>query len=217
MKLALLRILFAALLVALLFGCAGRLDLPFFWAWLALVVAAVVVISRHMDPDLKKERLRPGQGGTDRYLRIIVMPFWIAHFVVAGLDVGRFHWSAHMPLALQVVGLIVLAGTYALAGWAVLVNRFYSPVVRIQAERGHECVTSGPYRWVRHPGYTAALIGLPCGGPTLGSWWSIVPVLPVVVLALRRTIIEDRFLLQNLEGYSDYAHRVRYRLIPGVW
>ena len=217
MKLVLLRVLFAASLMGLLFGCAGRLDLPFFWAWLTVSVAAVLVIARYMDPGLMKERMRPGQGGLDRRLRFVAVPFWLAHLVVAGLDVGRFHWSGHVPLAVQIVGLIGLIATYALGGWAVCVNRFYSPVVRVQSDRGHVLVTDGPYRRVRHPGYAAFLVGMPCGGLTLGSWWSVVPLAILVLLVLRRTIIEDRYLQQNLEGYADYAQRVPYRLIPGVW
>jgi len=217
MKLAFLRVLFTALLMTLLFGCAGRLDLPFFWAWLIVSVAASLVIARHMNPDLIKERLRPGQGGADRYVRIMATPFWVAHLVVAGLDVGHFHWSAHFPLALQAVGMIVFAAMYALVVWAICVNRFFSPVVRIQPERAHVLVTSGPYRWVRHPGYAALIIGMPFGGLALGSWWSLVPLFVVLALLLRRTIIEDRFLQQGLAGYADYARRVRYRLVPGVW
>lgn len=209
--------LLIALLAGLLFGCAGRVDLPFFWAWIAIPVVTAAFLVRHIDPGLMRERLRPGQGGTDRRLRMILTPFWLAHIVIAALDVGRFHWSDDVPLALQLVGLIGFAATHALAGWAMWVNRFFSPVVRIQSERGHVLVTDGPYRWVRHPGYTGILIGLPFGGVALGSWWSLVPMIPVFLLVLRRTLIEDRFLWRYLAGYVEYAQRVRYRLVPGVW
>lgn len=217
MNLALRFVLFGVLLAGLLFGCAGRWDLPFFWLWLAVPLTAALVIVRYMDPGLLKERMRPGQGGTDRALRIVLIPFWAAHLAVAGLDVGRFHWSSHVPPALQTAALIVFAAAYGLSGWAVRVNRFYSPVVRIQSERGHVLVTSGPYRWVRHPGYTGFFITLPAGGVALGSWWSLVPLVPVLVLLLRRAVIEDRFLHEHLTGYADYARRVRYRLLPGLW
>ncbi len=217
MKLVFRMVLLTALLIAILFGCAGRWDLPFFWGWLTVVATASCLIVRQMDPDLMKERQHPGRDGRDRHLRFVATPFWLAHLVVAGLDVGRFHWSDDVPPALQVVGLLGLAATYVLAGWSIGVNRFFSPVVRIQSERGHVLVTDGPYRWVRHPGYAGFVVGLPLGGLALGSWWSLVPLLPLLVLVLRRTVIEDRFLQQGLAGYTDYARRVRYRLVPGVW
>jgi len=217
MNLAFRFILFIALLAGLLFGCAGRLDLPFFWAYVAVPVIAALTVARYMDPDLLKERLRPGPGGTDRYLPFVAAPFWVAHLAVAGLDAGRFHWSDHVPLALQIVGLIVFAATHALVAWALCINPFFSPVVRIQSERGHVLVTDGPYRWGRHPGYAALLVGLPLRGLALGSWWSLVPLVPALILILRRTVIEDRFLHAHLAGYPDYAQRVRYRLLPGVW
>jgi protein-S-isoprenylcysteine O-methyltransferase Ste14 len=217
MKRALWSILFVGLLAGVLFGCAGRLDLPFFWVWIAVPAIAATFMLRHMDADLMKERLRPGPGGRDCCLRIVAAPFWLAHLVIAALDVGRFHWSDGVPLALQITGMIIFTAGYALAAWAVRVNHFYSSVVRIQSDRGHVVVTTGPYRWIRHPGYAALLVGTPCGGLALGSWWSLAPLVPLLILILRRTIIEDRFLRENLAGYPEYAGRVRYQLLPGLW
>ena len=101
--------------------------------------------------------------------------------------------------------------------WAMSVNRFFSPVVRHQTERGHRLITGGPYRCVRHPGYLATLCWLPASGLALGSWWSLAPLVVVLVLLVRRTIIEDRFCNETIEGYTNYASRVRYRLVPLVW
>lgn len=210
-------LLFPLVLGGLLFGVAGRIDLPFFWAALAVPTIAGLFMVHRLDPELMKERWHPGAGGVDRHTRMVAAPFWLAHFVIAGLDVGRYHWSDSVPAALQVVGLVLVVAGYVLAGWAISVNRFFSPVVRIQSERGHVVVTEGPYRWVRHPGYAAILLGLPAGGLMLGSWWSLAPFIPAAVLILRRTVIEDRFLQQHLEGYAEYAERVRSRLLPGVW
>jgi protein-S-isoprenylcysteine O-methyltransferase Ste14 len=96
-------------------------------------------------------------------------------------------------------------------------NRFFSPVVRIQSERGHHLVDSGPYRLVRHPGYAGSLLSCVGGALALGSCWALVPVGALGVLILRRIVVEDRFLKANLEGYAEYSERVRYRLLPGVW
>lgn len=210
-------ILMALFLGATVFGSAGRIDLPWIWAWFAVILGVMVSTTRHVDPNLMTERMRPGPGGIDRHLRWVTMPFLIAHLVVAGLDVGRFHWSEPIPFALRIVGLIGLALFLALSGWAVTVNRFFSPVVRIQTERGHHLITDGPYRWIRHPGYLATMVCFPCGAMPLGSWWSLVPIVPIIALMLRRTIIDDRFLHERFDGYREYAARVRYRLVPGVW
>jgi protein-S-isoprenylcysteine O-methyltransferase Ste14 len=168
-----------------------------------------------MDPGLVQERMRPGPGGVDRALRCTAMPFFLAVFVLAGLD-ARFHWS-HVPATVQVVGLVLIAGGYSVSLWTIRHNRFFSPVVRIQAERGHVLVTSGPYAHVRHPGYAATLIVLLATGLALGSWWAVLPWLAVTPLIFRRIWIEERYLRANLPGYEEYAGRVRWRLVAGVW
>ena len=150
-------------------------------------------------------------------LRWRVAPFFLAHFIVAGLDVGRFGWSGPVPLVVHGTGLLFYVSGIALAMRALVVNRFFSPVVRIQEERGHRLITEGPYRFVRHPGYAGMLLSFLGSGLVLGSWWSLLPLIPVVVLILRRTILEDHYLREHLEGYVGYAERVRYRLLPGVW
>ena len=217
LKMGLRVVLGIAVLVALVFGSAGRWDLPFAWAYLAVLIGAMVVTVLIIDKDLIRERARPGPGGVDRSLRFVVMPFFACHIIVAGLDVGRYQWSGQIAAGWQIAGLIGLAGSLALSAWAVRQNRFYSPVVRIQSERGHHVITSGPYRWVRHPGYAAAIVSMLCGGPALGSWWSMLVLAPVFVLILRRAVIEDRYLHEHLEGYVAYAERTRFRLAPGIW
>ena len=96
-------------------------------------------------------------------------------------------------------------------------NPFFSPVVRIQEERGHHVITAGPYRLVRHPGYVAISVLMLASGVVLGSWLSVVPMAVLVLLVLRRTALEDRFLHEHLDGYVEYARHVRYRLLPGIW
>ncbi len=208
-------VLFFGMQGALLFGGAGRLNVPAFWAYLGLLAAALVVMLATIDRELLRERVRPGAGGTDRGLRAMMMPLIVAALLVAGLDARR-GWS-HVPPAAEVGAFAAIAVAFALVMWAVRVNRFFSPVVRIQTERGHRLVTGGPYGVIRHPGYLGSIVWFAVLGPALGSWWAIIPAAGGVVLILRRLIIEDRYLREHLEGYSEYAERVRYRIAPGVW
>ncbi len=204
-------------LAASLFGSAGRLDLPWFWALIGFSIVLMFTALRAIEPDLMRERLRPAPGGVDRSLRWLMLPFLLAQLIVAGLDVGRFGWSGPVPLVVHGTGLLLFVSGMALAMRAMAVNRFFSPVVRIQVERGHRLITEGPYRFVRHPGYAGMLLSFLGSGLGLGSWWSLLPSIPVVVLILRRTILEDCYLRERLDGYAGYAERVRYRLLPGVW
>jgi protein-S-isoprenylcysteine O-methyltransferase Ste14 len=207
---------FCALIGLALFGCAGRLDIAFFQAYLLVCLAAFTVAAFILDPELLQERVRPGgQPLKFRYYALILPP--MAHWCIAGLDVGRFHWSDSVAPGLQIAGLAIFAIALALIVWAMKTNRFFSSVIRLQEDRGHELVTAGPYRWVRHPGYIAALMFCLSSGIALGSWLSLLPAAPCVPLLLNRTVAEDRFLKKNLKGYSAYAESVRYRLLPGIW
>lgn len=217
MRLFIRLVILELLLAAILFGSAGRFDLPWFWALIGVHVLLMSAAIGSIEPDLMRERFRPAPGGEDRSLRWLMMPFLVAQLIVAGLDAGRFGWSGQVPLVVHGAGLFLYVSGMALAMRAMIVNRFFSPVVRIQEERGHRLITAGPYRFVRHPGYAGMLLSFPGTGLVLGSWWSFVPLIPTLVLILRRTILEDRYLRQHLDGYVGYAEQVRYRLLPGVW
>jgi protein-S-isoprenylcysteine O-methyltransferase Ste14 len=136
--------------------------------------------------------------------------------IVAGLD-HRFGWSPVFPLWATVIGFILIALGYAIGVWAFVENRYFSSVVRIQTERGHAVCASGPYRIVRHPGYAGNI--LPPFGIVLalGSIWTLIPAVTALIIAVVRTTLEDRTLQVELPGYREYARRVRYRLIPGVF
>ncbi len=136
--------------------------------------------------------------------------------IVAGLD-HRFGWSPAFPLWLIVPGFILIALGYAFAAWALAENRFFSSVVRIQVDRGHVVCDTGPYRFVRHPGYAGNLLALPGVVLTLSSMWALVPAAAALIIAVIRTALEDRTLQEELPGYRDYAQRVCYRLIPGIY
>jgi protein-S-isoprenylcysteine O-methyltransferase Ste14 len=144
-------------MAAVLFGAAGTFAVPMFWAYLVLFAVLCVGASATvylLSPDLVKERVRPGEGEEDRVTVRALNVLMFAQLLLAGLDVGRLHWSATVPFALQILGLIGFAMGMALTTWAMLVNRFFSSAVRLQPDRGQHVVTSGPSRLVRHPGYS---------------------------------------------------------------
>ncbi len=218
---SLLLVMFSAAVTAaiglVIFLIAGRRDLPLVWAYLGIVAALTMTALVLMDPDLIKERIRPGPGARDRWIIYVIKLLTWTHLIVAALDLGRWELSDTVPRALAVAGLIGFASGFGLAVWAMIVNRFFSAVIRLQADRGHHLITTGPYRFVRHPGYAGVLLGLLASPLALGSWLSGIPMLIVAVLILRRVLTEDRFLHQQLEGYPAYAADVRYRLMPGVY
>ena len=136
--------------------------------------------------------------------------------LVAGLD-HRYDWSAEFPSWLVVIGFILILLGYAFAAWAVAENRFFSSVVRIQTDRGHVVCDSGPYRFVRHPGYAGNILALFGIVLALGSVWTLIPAAVAAIIAVIRTVLEDRTLQEELPGYRDYARRVRHRLVPWIY
>lgn len=210
-------IAFVGIMIATIFGSAGRLDLPFIWATLGICIAFLLLAMFKMDPELKRERLRPGPGGKDRGMRFALLPVILAQWIIAGLDVGRFHWSDTVPTVVKLAALAGLALSMAWIAWSMHVNRFFSPVVRIQKDRGHHLIDFGPYRYIRHPGYLGSVSACVSATLALGSWWAMVPTAILMGALIRRLLIEDRFLHSQLPGYVEYAERVRYRLLPGIW
>jgi protein-S-isoprenylcysteine O-methyltransferase Ste14 len=215
-------IVVTVMLVAVLFASAGRVDVPMFWVYLvvhsgAQLAMALLVFRRNRD--LLEERQRPGQGAKawDQVILRVYFLFTLALFVVAGLDVGRFHWSNTVPLWGQIAALVGFALAFAFNIWAMVVNDFYSRVVRIQTDRGQVVVSEGPYRYVRHPTYIGTIVSWVCAALALGSWLALLPVVLIAATFTVRTALEDRALQEELAGYKEYAQRVRYRLLPGIW
>ncbi len=161
--------------------------------------------------------VHPGPGRRESVTRPLLIPCVAGSLVLAGLDVGRFHWSGFVPLTLRVGALLIVC--LGLSGWlwAMLANRFFSSEVRIQTDRGHYVITDGPYRYLRHPGYLSLILLFIASPLALGSLWAVVPALGVAGVFIWRTWFEDRILRTELAGYADYARQVRYRLLPGVW
>jgi protein-S-isoprenylcysteine O-methyltransferase Ste14 len=209
--------LFLLMMAVALFASAGTLALAGFWTFIAIQLAGVLASFALLSPDLVRERMRPGGQKPPLGLRLSVIVI-VAAFVIAGLDRGRFHWSDDVPPWLQGLSLAGLAASYAFVFWAMAVNRFFSSIVRIQADRGQHVVASGPYAYIRHPGYLGAIVMALCSGPALGSWLAaalfVVTGLPFLI---HRAVTEDRVLRAELPGYADYAGRVRWRLVPGIW
>lgn len=205
---------------ALLFWTAGTVNVPAFWVYLGVLTVLSLAASIYIfvrSPDLVKERLQPGKGEQDKVTLIAMWIALVSQAVIAGLDVGRYHWSSNIPALLQYTSLILLIASFLFVLWAMLVNRFFSSAVRIQNDRGQKVVDSGPYRFVRHPGYTGGMLFVLCSGIVLGSWLSVLPMVIICLFLLRRTSLEDSMLQRELAGYEEYAQKVRYRLIPGVW
>lgn len=209
-------LIFVILPALILFGAAGRLDIPAFWFYIAALAAGSALALAVTDPDLTLERIRPG--GQRVGLRFLPIILWlIAHWGLAGLDRGRLHVSDSVPTALQIAAFLVLSLAGLAFIWAMNVNRFFSSIPRIQSDRGHKLISSGPYRFVRHPGYMTALVAATANGIALGSWLSTVIVPLAVAGIVRRTIAEERLLSHGLPGYACFAARIRYRLVPGIW
>jgi protein-S-isoprenylcysteine O-methyltransferase Ste14 len=210
-------ILFVVLTAVVLFASAGTVAIAGFWIYIAICAVTFLVSLAIIDPDLLRERMRPGGQRPPRALRIFTVVLFV-HWIVAGLDRGRFHWSDTVPVWLQAVGLIVTAASYALVLWAMRVNRFFSSVARIQSDRGQHVISSGPYALVRHPGYLAGFALIFASGLALGSWLAVVVLaIPSVPALMIRAAGEDRMLLAELPDYRDYANRVRWRVLPGIW
>jgi protein-S-isoprenylcysteine O-methyltransferase Ste14 len=200
------------------------------WTWwqawlsagLAILASAVSrALALRRNPDLAAERAQStGAEGTKSWDRLIVPVIAllgpVVSYIVAGLD-QRFGWSPDLPVAVNLVSAGVIVLGYALGTWAMVENRFFSSVVRIQKDRGHTVVTTGPYRFLRHPSYAGGVWAALAGPLLLGSLWALLPAGLVVVGVVMRTALEDRTLQEELPGYAEYARQTRYRLLPGVW
>jgi protein-S-isoprenylcysteine O-methyltransferase Ste14 len=214
--------LFTALWMGALFGCAGRPDWMRGWIYVVLYFAAIAatgVIVRRFNATLLEARANFLQKGTksfDKAFYAAYMPLTFIQPAVAGLDAVRFRWSS-MPFGLMYPGAVLDVLAIALIAWTLAVNRFAETTVRIQTERGHTVVESGPYRFVRHPMYVGTILTHLAAPLILGSFWALAPGGLIAVLFVWRTAKEDQTLRRELAGYEEFTARTRYRLFPGVW
>jgi protein-S-isoprenylcysteine O-methyltransferase Ste14 len=204
--------------------CGGDFGWWQAWVYLLLIVAAGVggrILAEQRHPGLLAERQNIEKAKSAKAWDKVLAPLMALSVgfplvIVAGLD-HRFDWSPVFPLWLIVLGFILITLGYAFAASALVENRFFSSVVRIQTDRGHVVCDSGPYGIVRHPGYAGNIPPLLGIVLALGSVWTIIPAVAALIIAVIRTALEDRTLREELPGYRDYTRRVRYRLIPGVY
>jgi protein-S-isoprenylcysteine O-methyltransferase Ste14 len=214
-------VLTIAFVIALMFVPAGTLKWPEAWIVLVfylIVVGGVMLWWKRHAPGLLKERMSSKKDAKawDKAIMGIYTLILLLLLVLPGLDAVRFGWS-NVPLAFEVLGFLGYVPATAFALWAMKENAFLSDVVRIQKDRGHSVCTTGPYRYVRHPMYTGVIAFFLCFPLSLGSLFSYIPVTLIVVLFVVRTALEDKTLKAELPGYAEYAKKVRFRLIPGVW
>ena len=220
MRMAARAVLLFVFLDGTLFGVAGRLSWRGAWLLTTLFLSSLVVVlawALKKAPDLLEERINPGANvkSWDKAILGVYQSLLLAVLAVAGLD-ARFRNST-MPLVIQMAGAAAFLALVGWIWWTMSANAYLSSRARIQSDRQQQVATGGPYRYVRHPMYVAIILLVPAMALVLGSWWALIPAALVGPLFMIRTALEDRMLLDELAGYREYASRVRYRLLPGIW
>lgn len=207
---------------ALLFAAAGTLHWPGAWAFLVTSVLLGPLCGwwlYRIDPALLAERLRPvlqrDQPAADKIFMIVFVVAMLGWLVAMGLD--RRHLASHMNVAWQMLGLVLFLASTLFTLWVFRENSFAAPVVKLQAERAQRVISTGPYAYVRHPMYSGMILFFASVPLILGSTWGLAIAPLFLVLLAVRIRIEERTLIAGLPGYVDYAARVRYRLLPGLW
>lgn len=208
-------------LIGLIFLPAGNIAWLPGWIFIAVLIlgfgSSALVLAR-VNPIIYRARSR-FQAGTkswDKALLAVILPAMVLVLPVAAFDAGRFHWSG-IPFWVMMTGYVALLAGIGITAWAQSVNPFFEPGVRIQAERHQRVIDSGPYRWVRHPGYVAALMLFFGMALALGSLWAFIPAALAGAVLVLRTLWEDQLLKRELPGYDGYSRQVRWRLLPGIW
>lgn len=214
---------FSALLLVLglmLFIPAGTVRFWQAWLYLAVFFGSCFLITLYLvnyDQRLLAARVDAGPTAEKEKGQQVIQSFasliFIGLYLVAGLDF-RYHWSAVPTLLVWVANLFVAVGFY-IVFLVFRENSFTSATIEVASEQ--KVITSGPYRWVRHPMYLGALLMLLFTPLALGSWVALpFPFLMLLVLSTR-LLAEEKFLLANLNGYAQYCQTVRYHLIPFLW
>lgn len=191
------------------------------WIFIGIFLISETIVTVYLwktNPELLIARSHPHTGTKrwDTILLSFLFPSMIAIFVVAALDDSRFHWIP-LPLWGVLLGYVLFFLGFLVTVWAGSVNKFAEPTVRIQADRGHTVIDTGPYQYVRHPGYAGGILMFFGMALALGSLWATIPAFITTLFLIIRTGLEDRTLRDELEGYEEYTRRVRRKLVPSVW
>jgi protein-S-isoprenylcysteine O-methyltransferase Ste14 len=207
--------------LAAIFIPAGTLRWTEAWLFIIFYAAAVTAAIFWMKknaPDLLRERMRRKKDikKWDKMFRAFYLVFLLVFLILPGLDAIRFRWS-DVSLPIKILAFIGYIPGLAIVFWAMRENAFLSDVVRIQEDRGHTVCTTGPYKYVRHPMYVGVILFMLCFPFSLGSLYTLIPAVIIMILFLVRTALEDKTLRDELPGYKEYSQKVRYRLIPGIW
>lgn len=200
-----------------LFLVAGTVRLPMLDAYIVSLAPSLLVMMLAIAPQIAKERGGPDGAKDDvrdQRARLVLVALFLVTIVMAALDVGRLHVTNSVPLAVSIIALVMYIASSGFQAWAMSVNSFYSPVIHVQADRGHSVVTRGPYRMLRHPAYFANIIAIPASALAIGSWIGLIPATLFCALTIWRARREDVFLKHNLPGYRDYMERVPGGVFP---
>jgi protein-S-isoprenylcysteine O-methyltransferase Ste14 len=208
----------------LVFSCAGHWAMPRVWFYVALSLVTLfggMMVMAIVNPELVNHRGDwKKKKDTKWWDKIFVPTFGIVGFyvvtAVAALDVGRYQWS-NLAVGFSIVGAVAFVAGVTVMYWAMLVNTHFETTVRIQKDRNHKVITAGPYKIVRHPGYVGAILWVVSAPLIIGSAYGMIPAIAAVLILVIRTFLEDKTLRSELNGYSEYARKVRYRLLPGLW
>jgi len=214
--------LFPLFLGSLLFGPANTLNWIAAWIYIIIYLGFGVILvtwMRKNNPGLLKERmtiLKSSAKGWDKVIIFLATMLFITLFFIIGFDAGRYHWSC-VPIILRTIGFISIISSFILTFLVMKENTYLSRIVEIQKERGHSVITTGPYKYVRHPMYVGVIIMFFFTPLALGSIYGLIPALLLIGLIVIRTYKEDKMLHRELQGYREYAEKTPYRLLPGIW
>lgn len=206
------------LMAVVLFVSAGTFHWPYAWIFILVSLLLVFMNAFILPPELIAERGKKKENVEkwDRQVTVLMIPLWGGIYCIAGLDL-RFGWTASYTTWIHLTGILFFIMGNAMVSWAMVSNHYFSTAVRIQYDRGHQVAATGPYRYIRHPGYLGMIV-YHCFTPVLlGTLWALIPAFLTSLLFVIRTRLEDKTLKTKLTGYQEYADQVKYRLVPGIW
>jgi protein-S-isoprenylcysteine O-methyltransferase Ste14 len=209
------------LMMVVFFISAGRTDLPRAWVFFGLYFVSLLlnmVIFLKFNPEIIRARseIRGGVKWWDKVFSVFYIVFILAMFIICGLDVGRFNISS-TGMEFFVAGIIIFVMGWVFVTWSMIENKFFETTVRIQKEKDHRVVSTGPYAIVRHPGYVGMILFYGCAPFIIGSLYGLIPALLLAFAFVFRTHFEDKTLYKELPGYEEYTRKVRYRILPFIW